>query len=434
MLSAFNLFSWSSEESDSFQVTHDQAHVEWKIKDISLLPFKSCEYIDSPPFRLSDEEWFLRIYPQSLEIFTSINLHLLKKCISSQKHRLAFTLGIKRVDGSVHESMIFEHDFHHAEEHHEPFVFDTGGKLLFSKDTVLTNDTLTVFCTVQLVAASDVKEAASQTPITHLTDINVNSTNFNETSQTSTENHTVNPLNASNMKYAASQTSTAYCSDFYVNASNINETASQISTACCSACHLNVSTRMDGIFQTSSPERINTLSQNLKDLLVKGCHSDVTIKVQNREFQAHRSILAARSSVFESMFKLDMVEKDSGVVNIDDCEPDIVQDFLLFVYTGNVNHVTSVNMAGLFKIADKYDLKELKDTCISCMSCEQTIDSVCDTITIAVVYNESELFAIATDFFINNMKAVLQTTKWMSLIVENPSLANQLLIKAASVK
>nr|XP_037280367.1 speckle-type POZ protein-like B [Rhipicephalus microplus] len=74
------------------------------------------------------------------------------------------------------------------------------------------------------------------------------------------------------------------------------------------------------------------LSDDLEWLLESGSHTDVTLIVGSETFLAHKSILAARSPVFQEMFEHTTMEDDEVVIA--DVEPDVFADLLLFVYTG----------------------------------------------------------------------------------------------------
>jgi speckle-type POZ protein len=100
----------------------------------------------------------------------------------------------------------------------------------------------------------------------------------------------------------------------------------------------------------------------------RGISTDVQLRVGRRSFAAHRAILSARSSVFAAILKRDECN-DSWNNNIDDgrlsiidigedVDPDVFQDFLVFVYTGRLR--TTENMAELWAAANKYDVKTLE--------------------------------------------------------------------------
>ena len=61
---------------------------------------------------------------------------------------------------------------------------------------------------------------------------------------------------------------------------------------------------------------------------------DVTLVVCEKEFRAHRNILAAFSSYFCAMFTGEMVEKNKTEVLIHGVTPLIFSNLLDFIYTG----------------------------------------------------------------------------------------------------
>ncbi|KAH8021126.1 hypothetical protein HPB51_012521 [Rhipicephalus microplus] len=99
------------------------------------------------------------------------------------------------------------------------------------------------------------------------------------------------------------------------------------------------------------------LSDDLEWLLESGSHTDVTLIVGSETFLAHKSILAARSPVFQEMFEHTTMEDDEVVIA--DVEPDVFADLLLFVYTGCVQE--SIRKPDcLLRAACKYKLDRLK--------------------------------------------------------------------------
>ena len=55
---------------------------------------------------------------------------------------------------------------------------------------------------------------------------------------------------------------------------------------------------------------------------------DVTLICGDRQFPAHKFVLAARSNVFAAMFRQDMKEAFTNEVKIQDTDPDTLQYFL----------------------------------------------------------------------------------------------------------
>ena len=99
------------------------------------------------------------------------------------------------------------------------------------------------------------------------------------------------------------------------------------------------------------------LSDDLGSLFESGKFSDVILSCNGAEFNAHKSILAARSPVFAAMFEHEMEEKKQNRVEIIDMDKDVLSEMLKFIYTGK-----STNLE---KMAD--DLLAAADKVIKCV-------------------------------------------------------------------
>ncbi|XP_033221101.1 uncharacterized protein LOC117175418 isoform X2 [Belonocnema kinseyi] len=89
---------------------------------------------------------------------------------------------------------------------------------------------------------------------------------------------------------------------------------------------------------------------------------DVDIYVDGKKYFAHILVLAARSPVFCRMFSHTMKESLSGVIHIDDVEPDVFYEVLRFMYTNKFDE--SKNIAQKILVAaNKYEIDDLKLLC-----------------------------------------------------------------------
>lgn len=176
----------------------------------------------------------------------------------------------------------------------------------------------------------------------------------------------------------------------------------------------------------------NLLSESIKRLLTEREFCDITLNVQDTEFKAHINILSARSSVFAAMFKHETSEKQSGIVNIPDCDPESFQEFLEYLYCGYLENISFRSAFYLYKTADKYDIQELKEFCVEYMEHNLTVENIFDVVALAEEYDEKELGDAAQDFFSRNLGDILVTAGWKALFKNNFNLANKLLVKMAS--
>ena len=99
--------------------------------------------------------------------------------------------------------------------------------------------------------------------------------------------------------------------------------------------------------------------------------SDFTVNCQEKQFYVHQSILRERNEYFEAIFNHDCIEKREKKLMIDDFQPSVVEIFLRYLYNGALpipNSLTSGDLRGLMRIADKYNAKELFDSIDSYIS------------------------------------------------------------------
>ncbi|XP_043287596.1 TD and POZ domain-containing protein 4-like [Venturia canescens] len=114
----------------------------------------------------------------------------------------------------------------------------------------------------------------------------------------------------------------------------------------------------------SFPRQIPTTKviRSSETLYEKKTFSDVTFVFDDKELPAHKVVLALRSKVFEAMFLSDMKEKDTSTVEIVDTTAEIFEEFLKYLYTGELNDLKN-KVEEMLLLADKYQVCELKDLC-----------------------------------------------------------------------
>lgn len=78
------------------------------------------------------------------------------------------------------------------------------------------------------------------------------------------------------------------------------------------------------------------MSEQLWNAAKEKQFTDFEFVIGDLIFPAHKGIVAARSPVFSAMFKADMIESRTQQVVIEDIEPSIFEEFLYFLYTGQL--------------------------------------------------------------------------------------------------
>ncbi|XP_069473491.1 speckle-type POZ protein-like [Ambystoma mexicanum] len=184
----------------------------------------------------------------------------------------------------------------------------------------------------------------------------------------------------------------------------------------------------------------STLAEDLGALCETARFSDCSLYVRGREFKSHKSVLAARSPVFNAMFEHDMEESKQNRVEISDVDPEVFKEMMGFIYTGK-SPPNIKNIAGnLLAAADKYALERLKIMCEEALYSNLTVENAADTLILADLHSAKQLKAQSIDYISRcvflrqnepkDMKRwngtceaeILETTGWKSMVLSHPHL------------
>ncbi|CAM6115927.1 unnamed protein product [Calypogeia fissa] len=84
---------------------------------------------------------------------------------------------------------------------------------------------------------------------------------------------------------------------------------------------------------------------------------------EGEQITAHRSILAGVSPVFESMFSISMLEKETGKVYITDASLSTMEAVVKYCYTADITFSVDMDLDEVTHISQKYEISSLKDRC-----------------------------------------------------------------------
>lgn len=184
------------------------------------------------------------------------------------------------------------------------------------------------------------------------------------------------------------------------------------------------------IFYASHFLGIISLKQQFKDMLLNGQDYNVIFNVGNLQFRAHQDILRVRSEVFRSILNHEMLEKNSDVINVPDCDPGVFQQILTYIYTGQVDSIDSNNMFDLYYAAEKYRLVDLKDESRKFIMKSLTVTNVCKALELAMKHFDASFLDYVSNYFINNIDDILPTVEWQLFMKEYTTASNELFIKS----
>ncbi|XP_046642599.1 uncharacterized protein LOC124327651 [Daphnia pulicaria] len=176
-------------------------------------------------------------------------------------------------------------------------------------------------------------------------------------------------------------------------------------------------------FDTYSGGERNALKQ-LTELYVQQNQCDVQFNFEDdQHIGGHSHILVARSPVFAAMFQHEMKETKTGQVSIQDIQPDIFKQLLQYIYSGRLSlPLTETTAQRLFEAADKYDIGDLKEECVSFLLTCVRMDTVINLMAWAHLHFVDELKQLALKFTVLNAKEVCILKDWEMLTKNYPHL------------
>ncbi|CAM0902855.1 unnamed protein product [Alopecurus aequalis] len=192
---------------------------------------------------------------------------------------------------------------------------------------------------------------------------------------------------------------------------------------------------------TSPPS--SDMARQFDRILETGEGADVTFEVGGETFEAHRLLLAARSSVFSTQLFGPMKENNGAtttarIIKIDDMEPKVFRMMLHFIYTDTlppgIDHddgeITTDMAQHLFVAADRYDLQRLKLICQNTLCSYMDARMVATTLALAEQHACDELNEACHRFLLasfQNLKAAMATDGFKHLKTIRPNILLELL-------
>ncbi|KAL1403681.1 hypothetical protein pipiens_005595 [Culex pipiens pipiens] len=162
----------------------------------------------------------------------------------------------------------------------------------------------------------------------------------------------------------------------------------------------------------------STLAKDYADLLSSNQCTDITIKVGQRTFHAHKVVFIARSKVFAAMFQHDMQEAQQNQITIPDMDADVFEEVLRYIYTDSVERLPGMAYE-LLEAAEKYDLTRLKVLCEIELLAGITAKSATKTLEFADLYRADELKARTLQFIARNLSEI---PNWKEFCSAKPDL------------
>ncbi|XP_051869192.1 BTB/POZ domain-containing protein 8 [Pristis pectinata] len=110
-----------------------------------------------------------------------------------------------------------------------------------------------------------------------------------------------------------------------------------------------------------TPEPASVLGADLLSLYKEGCCSDITLHVENKVFQVHRTILCARSSYFAAMLSGNWAESSQKSITLAGVSHVEMDTMMNFIYGANLDLPKGTFPCSILLLADMYNLEGLKE-------------------------------------------------------------------------
>ncbi|CAI4225762.1 unnamed protein product [Auanema sp. JU1783] len=176
--------------------------------------------------------------------------------------------------------------------------------------------------------------------------------------------------------------------------------------------------------------KIEEVCKDLEDIYVDTKLWDFTICIGDRKILAHKVILSARSPVFAAMLEPHTEEARSNTCIIKDIDYDVMNELMLFLYSGRAPSIGSMSLE-LLSAADRFQVHGLKMMADHVLRNNLTPESCCRHLAYADLYSSHDLRAEAIRYITQNAPQVVKTEGWTFLSQNHPDLVTELFVKMA---
>jgi N-acetylneuraminic acid mutarotase len=157
---------------------------------------------------------------------------------------------------------------------------------------------------------------------------------------------------------------------------------------------------------------------------------DVIISTEGRTFQAHKIVLAASSSFFQSLFTVDMSERNKQTIKMDNIDPPTMNRVLDYVYTGALTYPNPDDARELYLAADYLILPGLKHKAVEIMVEALSAENCLRTLVWSHKFSSRALFTHTFRFILDNFNSVSRSADFVKL----PARELQLLLASNNLR
>ncbi|KAH0557881.1 hypothetical protein KQX54_012542 [Cotesia glomerata] len=161
--------------------------------------------------------------------------------------------------------------------------------------------------------------------------------------------------------------------------------------------------------------------------------TDIVLKVKDKSFKAHKTILKARCPILLSeLLAIETKNKDDGIITIPDINSNTFGNILEFIYSDRVENLNDAE--DLLKSAVKYELQGLKELCVQSLYRGLNVINAPRLLILANKYNILELLKFVSDFIVLNAEKIINTSEYQAIDESKSSIGIILIKKIAAFK
>ncbi|GBO05359.1 Speckle-type POZ protein [Araneus ventricosus] len=175
------------------------------------------------------------------------------------------------------------------------------------------------------------------------------------------------------------------------------------------------------IYNVSRSRNHNSLKHDMKGFFHVLKKTDFQSRIGEEAFLAHWPIVSARSPVFHTMLKSDMLEKETGVVDVEGIDSKTFRRLMCFIYTATFDRdMDCEDIANLYAAADRYSVVSLKRICSSILKSYISVDNWCYLLIFSELHQDDELKHVVEFFIFTHYEDIIHSCDW-KIMEENYS-------------
>ena len=156
---------------------------------------------------------------------------------------------------------------------------------------------------------------------------------------------------------------------------------------------------------------------SFNDMRKSGELCDVTLVVNNKEFDCHRALLCANSQYFRAMFSGAMSERFQKKVVLYDVSDVAMEHIIDFFYTSSVS-ITMENVVHILPAARMFQVDKIVNACCEFMRRNINIGNCLGISSFADLHSCGELKALADEYAIHHFSEVIQVDEFLQLSID----------------